>query len=138
MKRVFVDTGGFVALLVGRDASHSQAKQIFGRAETEEWKLLTTNVVVIETYSVLLMRTRGNRRSAIAFLDMVLSDEYVIERAYQADEDRAVEILHRHEDKTYSFCDALSFVVIERLGITQAIAFDRDFRDYGRFTLLEA
>ena len=38
---------------------------------------------------------------------------------------------------TYSLCDAISFVVMERLGITVAIVFDRDFRDYGRFVLLE-
>ena len=40
------------------------------------------------------------------------------------------------QDKTYSFCDALSFVVMERLGITEAIAFDRHFREYGRVTIL--
>lgn len=31
---------------------------------------------------------------------------------------------------------ALSFVVMERLRINEAIAFDRHFREYGRFTIL--
>jgi hypothetical protein len=41
-----------------------------------------------------------------------------------------------HEDKTYSLCDAMSFVVMERLNIADAIAFDRHFAEYGRFALL--
>jgi predicted nucleic acid-binding protein len=48
----------------------------------------------------------------------------------------AISILRDHQDKTYSFCDALSFVVMERLGVVEAIAFDRHFREYGRFTVL--
>jgi predicted nucleic acid-binding protein len=34
---------------------------------------------------------------------------------------------------TYSYCDALSFAVMERLGVAEAIAFDRHFREYGCF-----
>jgi predicted nucleic acid-binding protein len=30
----------------------------------------------------------------------------------------------------------LSFAVMERLGIGEAIAFDRHFREYGRFAIL--
>ena len=39
-------------------------------------------------------------------------------------------------DKTYSLCDALSFVVMERLGIGEAVAYDRHFREYGQFLIL--
>ena len=42
----------------------------------------------------------------------------------------------RDEDKMYALCDALSFVVMERLRIKEAIAFDRHFREYGRLTVL--
>jgi predicted nucleic acid-binding protein len=45
-------------------------------------------------------------------------------------------LVREHQDKAYSLCDALSFVVMERLGIYEAIAFDRHFREYGRFALL--
>ena len=45
-------------------------------------------------------------------------------------------MVRTHQDKPYSLCDALSFVVIERLGLSDAIASDGDFRSYGRFTTL--
>ena len=38
--------------------------------------------------------------------------------------------------RCYSLCDALSFVIMERLDIADAIAFDRHFREYGGLTIL--
>jgi predicted nucleic acid-binding protein len=97
---------------------------------------VTTNAVVVETYSLLLARSRGGRRAALAFLDMVADDAYLLERIRKRDDERAIALLRAHEDKSYSLCDALSFVVMERLRIREAIAFDRHFRAYGRFTIL--
>ena len=72
----------------------------------------------------------------MTFLDLVAAGACRIERVRRDDEATAVSILRRHEDKTYSYCDALSFAVMERLGINEAIAFDRHFREYGRFVIL--
>jgi uncharacterized protein len=140
LRRVFVDTGGFVALLVAEDPQHARASELFEVAVRERWELVTTNVVVIETYSVLLARARNGRGAAIAFLDAVEADRastLAVERISPADEVDAVALLRAHVDKSYSLCDALSFVVMERLGLAEAIAFDRHFREYGRFTILQ-
>ena len=67
---------------------------------------------------------------------MVGDDAYRVERVRKGDDERAIALLRAHEDKSYSLCDALSFVVMERLRIRDAIAFDRHFREYGRFTIL--
>ena len=117
MKRVFVDSGGFFALLAAEDRLHDHARSLFSRANTERWRLVTTNAVVVETYSLLLVRSRGDRRSALAFLDMVSDDAYHVERVRKRDDERAIALLRAHEDKSYSLCDALSFVVMERLRI---------------------
>jgi uncharacterized protein len=138
VKRVFIDTGGFVALLVAEDRMHVRAEELFTAASRERWKLLTTNAVVIETYSVLLARARDGRRAAIGFLDAIeaAGDALIVESIRADDEDGARAVVRAHTDKSYSLCDALSFVVMERLGIVDAIAFDRHFREYGRFTIL--
>ena len=136
MKSVFVDSSGFFALLVQEDQFHEHAHALFQQANTERWRLVTTNVVVIEAYALFLIRSHRRRRDAIKFLDMIAADKYRIERIRKADEDRAIALVHAHEDKAYSLCDALSFIVMERLQIREAIAFDRHFRSYGRFTIL--
>ena len=117
---------------------HSRAVELFDSAIRERWALVTTNAVVVETYSVLLARARDGRRAAIAFLDAVEASggALVVERIHVDDDHAAASLVRAHSDKTYSLCDALSFVVMERLGITSAISFDRHFREYGRFTIL--
>jgi predicted nucleic acid-binding protein len=137
MKRVFVDTGGFFANLVEEDAHRETARQLLERACREHWTLITTNAVIFETYALLLTRTVAGRRPALAFLDDLRDGLCRVERVASSDEVRAIELLRAHEDKGYSFCDALSFVVMDRLRITEAIAFDRHFVQYGRFTILQ-
>ena len=59
-----------------------------------------------------------------------------VERVRKRDEERAIALLRAHVDKSYSLCNTLSFVVMESLRIREAVAFDRHFRAYGRFTIL--
>jgi len=54
----------------------------------------------------------------------------------ETDEASAITVIRAHSDKSYSLCDALSFVICERSGIAQAISCDDDFRSYGRPTVL--
>jgi hypothetical protein len=137
VKRVFVDSGGFFALLICEDAHHARARELFAQAKADGWELVTTNVVVIETYALLLNRSVQGRALAVRFLDWLDRVESTRrERITEEDEGKAVALVRDHDDKTYSLCDALSFTVMERLGIREAIAFDSDFRSYGRFTIL--
>ena len=97
---------------------------------------MTTNAVVVEMHSLPLVRSHDGQRSALAFLDMVGDDAYHVERVRKRDEERTIALLRAHVDKSYSLCNTLSFVVMESLRIREAVAFDRHFRAYGRFTIL--
>ena len=43
------------------------------------------------------------------------------------EEGQAFEYFKRHRDQVYSFTDCLSFVVMQKLGIREALAVDSDF-----------
>lgn len=73
---------------------------------------------------------------ALRFLDDLNSSGVRIERVGAADEVAAIALIRAHTDKSYSLCDALSFIVCGRAGITQAISCDDDLRSYGRLTVL--
>jgi uncharacterized protein len=133
---VFIDTSGFYALLVENDGNHVRALELFTVAEREKWRLVTTNMVVVEAHALFLHRSRRGRETALKFLDAVVGDTYDVVRVRKDDEAKAIGLVIAHHDKTYSLCDALSFVVMERLRIREAIAFDQDFRSYGRFAIL--
>ena len=135
MITVFVDSGGFFGSLDADDAHHAHARELFERARREGWKLVTTNAVVYETHALLTNRAK-DPRAAVRFLDAIEAALCTVQRVGPDDDRAAVAILRKHADKGYSYCDALSFVVMERDGIEHAIAFDGHFREYGRWTLL--
>ena len=52
------------------------------------------------------------------------------------DQHQALEILKNNRDKSYSFCDAVSFVVMERLGLKRVVTFDQHFEQFGNFEII--
>jgi predicted nucleic acid-binding protein len=122
VKPVFVDTSGFFALLCPEDHSYQRARSLFAQADSERWRLVTTNAVVVETHALLLARLRDGRRHALRFLDRLEETQVRIERVRARDEQGAIALVRAHEDKDYSLCDALSFTVMERLRLKEAIA----------------
>ena len=131
-----MDSGGFFALLDRSDEAHDDVVRVFEKANAEKWHLVTTNTAVVETYALLVNRTHQGRTSGIAFSDHLERTRMRIERATEADERNAIGLVRAQTDKSYSLCDAQSFVVMERLKINDAIAADDDFRQYGWRTLL--
>jgi predicted nucleic acid-binding protein len=136
VSRVFVDTGGFFGFLVAEDQCHTRAAELFGQARSNRWQLITTNAVAFETHALLLARVRNGRDVGVRFLDALDKGVCIVERVLPSDESAAAALIRAQRDKDYSMCDALSFVVMERLGVDQAIAFDRHFREYARFKIL--
>jgi uncharacterized protein len=78
-----------------------------------------------------------NHRLAVRFLDDIYASSINHVRITPEDEARAEEILRRYDDKKFSYTDATSFVVMERLGIEAAFTFDGNFTEYGRCRVLE-
>ena len=126
MELVFVDTSGIAAAMNAKDRHHEAAKQIFLRLAEEQCVLVVTNYVRAETHGLLVQR--AGREVALRFLE---DGSWAVERVEPEDEERALQILRQYRDKDFSFTDATSFAVMERLGITQAVSFDRHFRQYG-------
>lgn len=60
-----------------------------------------------------------------------------IEEVTIDDQDQAIELLRSRRDKAYSLCDAISFIVIRRLGVRRAASFDEHFRQFGEFEIVD-
>ncbi|MEW6296410.1 MAG: PIN domain-containing protein [Thermodesulfobacteriota bacterium] len=128
MREVFVDTGAFYAALNRRDEHHREAVQLFTRAVEEEWRLVTSNFVVAETHALIL--TRLGRDLATGWLRNVPAE---VVRITAEDEGKAKRIIFGYRDKEFSYCDATSFAVMERMRIRDVMAFDPHFTQYGKF-----
>lgn len=128
--RVFVDTGGWIALLSRADAHHALAAAAWPGILRRFHRVVVTNLVVAETYTFL--RREVGFAPAWALLDRLQATprvELVYADADQEDEARA--LLSRYRDHDFSYTDAVSFVTMKRQGITQAFGFDRHFTAAG-------
>lgn len=128
-RRVFLDSSGFLALVNPRDTYHEQARAAWTKLTEEGWHTFTTNFVVGETHALFLTRLGHDR--ATAFLRQMLGSSTTIVRVSQRDEQQAQAIIFRYADKNFSYTDASSFAVMERLRIGPAFTFDGNFAQYG-------
>ena len=137
MIRAFVDTGGWYGYIVEEDRHRPVARRLIERAAKEDWSLYTTDDVVFETYALLVNRARNGHNLALHLLDVIEDGLAEVVHVTEDDVARSIALVQAHRDKTYSLCDASSFVVMERLRIRDAIAFDDHFRQFGRINVLE-
>ena len=124
---IFLDTGFLFALVSTKDEHHDRVLEIFrtfkGARLSDE--LLTTNHVIAET--ITLTRKLGHEE-ATRLGERLYGEKLARIHWTTPDEEReAFEYFKRHRDQVYSFTDCLSFVVMERLGIREALAVDSDF-----------
>jgi predicted nucleic acid-binding protein len=126
MARVFVDTSAIYALIDRADANHNKARAAFDRLRKQRAEPVITNFILAEGHALLLSRLGpGVARR------WVTGVVWHVERTSPEDEASALEIIRVHVDKTYSYVDATSFAVMERLRIAKAVSFDRHFSQYG-------
>ena len=128
-RRVFIDSSAYLAFLDATDTNHAAARTIMLWLIANRYRQYTTNVLLIECHALILSNL--GRRIAARFLRNVDAGTTVIVRVRASDEARAKRIIYQYADKDFSFNDALSFVVMERLGINSAFTFDNDFAQFG-------
>lgn len=125
---VFVDTGAVVALLDPRDQSHKPAKDWV--LNNEQVPRITTDFILDEIYTLLMVKL--GKEHAANILQAFINSGWLsqIEFVSEADFWDAEKIFMKYKDKEWSFTDCTSKVVMERLKIDTAFAFDNHFRQF--------
>ncbi len=124
---IFVDTSAWFARYTPKDKSHAAAKK-FHRSIKET--LVTTDYVIDE--SLTLFKVRGNAERARLFGRAIFAGNLAqIEWVSRTDVEQAWTVFDTYRDKDWSFTDCVSFVIMQRLGVTKSFAFDEHFRQFG-------
>lgn len=129
---MLLDTSGLLCAHHRGEVQHHDALTLFRAAP-----LRVTHSYVLAEFVALAQVRRLDRAAALAFV-AELQDNPLVEVIW-VDElfHRAgLELLRRHLDKTYSLCDAVSFVVMHERGILEALTTDRHFEQAGFRRLL--
>ncbi|BCB96064.1 DNA-binding protein [Dissulfurispira thermophila] len=124
MKRLFVDTGAWYALVDKNDPDHKEALSFI---KNNKIPLLTTNFIFDET--ITLLRSRLGWSVAKEFGQRLKDSRFVsLISVEDEDEEKAWEIFLKYKDKDFSYTDCTSFAVMKRLKIDFAFTFDSHFQ----------
>lgn len=135
MATVFADAGYWIALWNPRDALHQKAVALANALG--ESAIVTTQLVLVEALNSMAGRREFRRTFTAQRVQELESDPY-LEVIPQTDTQfkAAVERYAARSDQRWSLTDCASFLVMEERGITEALAYDRDFEQAGFVALL--
>jgi len=131
---VLLDASFWIALRDAREPWHSRARQATERLLRSRTRMVFTSFILAETHAYF-SRSPALRQQILD--DAEKNPTLRWEPVLLSDETDAVALLRQQRDKEYSLCDAISFVLMQRLGIRRAASFDHHFRQVGGIELVD-
>lgn len=130
---MFLDTSGIFAFHREKEPAHSIAKSLFANAS-----FCFTHSLVLSEFVALADARRAPRELALNFLTDLMNHPRVEVLWIDARTTlEGVEFLKARLDKSYSLCDAVSFLLMNRRGIRDALTADVHFVQEGFVALLK-
>lgn len=131
MNRVFADTHSYIALLNENDFWHAKANELAGKVR----EIVTTEYVLIEVGNSF---TRSKARNSFPQFAIALYKDAQT-KVVPGSESlilQSIELFAKYNDKDWSLTDCSSFVVMQELGLSEALTGDRHFAQAGFRVLL--
>ena len=137
MPPVFADAGYWIALWDPEDSLNERAAAVAESLGAQA--VVTTQMVLGEALNYMSRRGQFRRRLA-ARMTHELEDDPDIEIVPQTDLQfrAALERYASRADQSWSLTDCASFIVMEERGLSEALAYDRDFEQAGFVALLRS
>lgn len=128
---VFVDTTGWLAAINTRDSHYHSVVNVYDDLVAKRTSFVTSNLVVAEMH-ILIVRDRGTA-AGCALLDAIYTDPlYRVVAVDRELESEATERwLRQFTDQLFSLADAVSFEIMRRERIGEALALDHHFEVAG-------
>lgn len=135
MKKVFADTSGWLALVVKSDFLHEKAVEIYQNLLNQNYDFVTHDGILLEVGNSLssvkarntALKLKENIENSSRIELVSLSPE-LIESGWKLYAERL--------DKDWGIIDCISFVVMQRYGVTEALTTDKHFKQAGFTKLL--
>ena len=135
MRKIFADTGYWIALLNPDDDLHQKAKQI--TTSIKFIPLVTSEMVFTELLNAFSGKGIFYRQKAVKFINYCF-DNPEIEVVIQTDElfKSGLDLYNQRPDQAWSLTDCTSFHIMSQKNILEALAYDKHFEQAGFIALL--
>jgi predicted nucleic acid-binding protein len=136
MKKVFVDTAAWIALLNVDDLWHQQAKQIRLELLKSNYIFITTEFILLEVGDALC--SQKIRSNTANFLHNIYQLNSIIVISFSQDLlQLGLNLYEQRLDKDWGLTDCISFIVMQRENIQEAFTSDKHFEQAGFIRLLQ-
>lgn len=130
---MLIDTSGFLCLIHKDEIEHTDAVRLYVEAP-----FYLTHSYVLNEFVPLAFSRKLPRSQSLTFSREVLTDSsieivWVDARLHES----ALSLLENRADKSYSLCDAVSFVIMRERELTDALTTDKHFEQEGFVRLLK-
>lgn len=128
---IFVDTSGWLAAINRRDSHYHDVVETYDKLVAAKTSFVTSNLVVAEMHA-LTVRERG-AGDGCALLDAIYADPLyrVVSVDRDLESDATERWLRRFTKSKFSITDAVSFEIMRRERIIEALALDHHFEVAG-------
>ncbi len=123
---IFIDTGAFIARHRPSDQFHKEALRGWRELAAGSESLCTSQLILFESAN-LLGAIHGRRFASDRLSEWLNSALLQVVRTTSAQDLEAAVLMRKYADQAIGPVDCLSFVIMRRLGIKQAFAFDKHF-----------
>jgi uncharacterized protein len=130
---MLLDSSGLLCLLDARERRHGEAVRLYHSAP----RRLTHNYVLAEFVALTIARRVPNSKSLDFVERLVVSGEVEVIWIDEALHQAALELLKARLDKSWSLCDAVSFVLMQQRSEQEALTTDHHFEQAGFTRLLD-
>jgi uncharacterized protein len=135
MRKIFADTGYWIALLNPDDDLHQKARHLTISIKTVP--IVTSEMVFTELLNAFSGKGSFYRQKAVKFINHSFNNPE-IEVVSQTNElfQSALELYHSRLDQAWSHTDCTSFQIMQQQNISEALAYDKHFEQAGFVALL--
>ena len=127
---LFVDTSAWYPAVVRSHPDHAGVAEAMTERVSRGVRIVTTNLIVSETHALLLHRV--GRSAALQFVQAVReSPNLVVDSSAELERDAILQWLVKFADQDFSLTDAVSFAVMKRRKIREALTLDAHFAAAG-------
>jgi len=132
--RVFLDASFWIAYREPRDTHSVRANAILRQLFKSRTRFVTTFPVLCEVQAFF---SRHTVRRHTVLADLWQNPVVDFEDVTFQDQESAIALLRDQRDKSFSLCDALSFVIMQRVGLSRVLTFDNHFKQFGNFAVID-
>lgn len=135
MKKVFADTGYWIALINSKDNLHQKARQL--TTQISPVKIITSEIIFSELINSFSKQGLFLKQATVKLINQSYNNpNFEVIPQTPGLFQQALTLYYQRLDQQWSHTDCASFIIMEQYQIGEALAYDKHFEQAGFIALL--